>query len=46
MHWVADLQVLQEPLQGVQPLLLSKYCPPGQLTCLRTSLWQTPKLSM
>jgi hypothetical protein len=25
MHWVADLQVLQDELQGVHPLVLSKY---------------------
>lgn len=41
-HWLADLQVLQEELQAVHPLLLSKYCPSGQVTALRTSFWQTP----
>ncbi len=46
MHWVADRQVLHEEPQGVHPLVLSKYCPSGQLTCLRTNRWQTPKLSM
>jgi hypothetical protein len=39
---VADLQVLQEDPQGEQPLLLSKYCPSGQLTCFSTNFWQTP----
>jgi hypothetical protein len=42
IHWVADLQVLQDELQAVHPVLLSKYCPSGQAMGLRTSLWQTP----
>ena len=41
-HWLADLQVLQEALQLVHPLAVSKYCPSGQTTALRTSFWQTP----
>lgn len=42
IHWVADRQVLQVELQAVHPRLLSKYCPSGQATGLRTSRWQTP----
>ena len=42
VHWVADVQVLQVELQAVHPVLLSKYCPLGQVMALRTSFWQTP----
>ena len=42
VHLVADVQVLHDPGQATQPLVVSKYCPAGQLMALRTTCEQTP----
>jgi len=46
IHLLAEEQVLHDPGQATQPKLASKYYPAPQSIGLKTTLAQTPKLSL